>query len=189
MLSYASICISPYVSLHVCNVTSSNQIKHDEITKETCVSMSKHQDKHTPYQDWSAASELRVPNATVKMAVDDKCNAEALEERSILRVLLQKQQFMAEAMRQRRLEACLGRGGKLGLSPDRQKPLTVPIGRRGRPRGHRRHNDCKDSAGEARFRSATQGAHPLLFMSEADLQSVELEQMRLEDAEATHLLR
>lgn len=139
-----------------------------------------------PNTVWNA---LRVPRATTKMAVDDRYNAELLEERAVLRALLAKQKLLGEAMRLRRLEACLGTRGGLGARKQGRKQMGR-IGRRGQ---HIKNQKKKfkvggEGSGVVQMRGPTH-SHPLLFMTEGDVQKNERAQMRLEDAEATHLLK
>lgn len=139
-----------------------------------------------PNTVWNA---LRVPRATTKMAVDDRYNAELLEERATLRALLAKQKLLGEAMRVRRLEACLGTRGGLGARKQGRKQMGR-IGRRGQ---HIKNQKKKfkvggEGSGVVQMRGPTH-SHPLLFMTEGDVQKNERAQMRLEDAEATHLLK
>lgn len=124
---------------------------------------------------------LRIPNAATKMSVDDRCNAELLGARATLRLLLREQRRLGEAMRQRRIAACLVKGSEAGHI--RRGKSTAPLGRR-----ERRRHGGRGRLGEAPGlrRRLSPNAHPLLFMAEADLQKVELEQMRLEDAEAKY---
>ena len=133
---------------------------------------------------WNA---LRVPSATTKMAADDKYNAELLEERATLRALLTKQKQLVEAMRLRRLEACLGTPGGLGARKRGRKQMGR-TGRRGRHGNNQRKLSTGERGGVVRMRGPAH-SHPLLFMAEGDVQKVEQDQMRLEDAEARHLLK
>lgn len=146
---------------------------------------------NTINQNAHVVDALRIPNAATKMSVDDRCTSEILGARATLRALLNEQRKLGGAMRRRRLEASLGDGSndsEGGVRRRRGKP-TRHAGRR---RSH--HSDqlrrLKDGGrggrGLAKRRSR---AHPLLFMTEVDVQNAELGQMLLEDAEATHLLK
>lgn len=146
-----------------------------------------------PVQDFSnATGELRVPNASVKMTVDDKCNAQALDARTKLRVLLEKQEHLGKSMRQRRLEACLGisggggGGGGFGAR-EHQYPPGKHRTRKGRRNRQRKSEGPNDAKRHERRRRAH--FHPLSFMTERDLQQLELQLMKLEDAEAAYLLQ
>lgn len=133
--------------------------------------------------EWNDINALRDPNAATKMAVDDRCNAELLDARTALRMLLKEQTKLREAICRRRLEARLGTNGiKLRKNVSVNGKSNTRNGRR----GHRRHgqHSARVGAGDARRRAH---AHPLLFMDEDELQKVELDQMNLADAEAVHL--
>lgn len=134
---------------------------------------------------------LRIPNAATKMSVEDRCTSEILGARAGLRALLNEKTKLGDAMRRRRLEACLGDGGTGGESAVRT--------RRGEPTGDTRHRRAprnkllrkRGGRGREIQRAAKRRshAHPLFFMEEVDVQKTELDQMRLEDAEAAHLMR
>lgn len=135
------------------------------------------------FHEWNDTSALRDPSVATKMAVDDRCNAELLDARTALRMLLKEQTKLREAMCRRRLEVRLGTNGvKLRKSVLVSGKSNTRNGRRGRRR-HGQHN-ARVGAGEARRRDY---AHPLLSMDEDELQKVELDQMNLADAEAVHL--
>lgn len=134
-----------------------------------------------PLQGWNSNSLLRMPNPATKMSVDNRCNAELLDARATLRVLLKQQKQLGEKLRQRRLEACLGTGG--GTARRKNKPLRQSF-----RQGRRHNNQTRNlSSGEVGVQSISAHAHPLLFMTEAGLQELELKQMQIEDAEATVL--
>lgn len=125
------------------------------------------------------------------MSIDDRCTTEILDARAGIRALLNEQKELGDAMRRRRLEACLGDGGTVGESTVRTR-RGGPTGDAGRRRaagkkllrkGEGRGNGTRRAA---RSRSH---AHPLVFMEEVDVQKTELDQMRLEDAEATLLMK
>ena len=61
-------------------------------------------------------------------------------------------------------------------------------GRRGRHGNNQRKLSTGERGGVVRMRGPAH-SHPLLFMAEGDVQKVEQDQMRLEDAEARHLLK
>lgn len=141
-------------------------------------------------REYSEPSALRIPNTATKMAVNDKCNAELLGAQETLRALLKEHKRLGAAMRRRRLEACLGTGGEMGVRRHGRvrgqgRPRT-DIDRRGRRNNHQHE---RNKAGGADRRRRRPHAHQLLFMAEADIQEAELCQMRLEDAEATNLLQ
>lgn len=134
-------------------------------------------------QEWKSASELRIPKAAVKMAVDDRCNAEVLEERSILRSLYAEHAKIVSKMRQRRLDVSLAMRGRLDSSL--QKYSSALVGRKSRNHEKRK----KGKAGARDSRRLHHTIQPLLLMTEAELQENELENMQLEDAESAHLAR
>lgn len=136
----------------------------------------------------STSRELRAPNALVKMAVDDNCNAQADDARSKLRVVLEQERILVESMRQRRLDARLRSTGRKTFG------ARNPHGSAGdsRARKLRCANEQNRNAREKYVTRDGEGSrrariHPLLFMTEADLRRVELHHLGLEDAEAVHL--
>jgi len=154
-------------------------------------SNSKENEPTSPLHDPYSSVTLRIPNAATKMSIDDRCTSEILGARTMLRALLNEQKKLGAAMRRRRLEACLGDDStEIGSAVRRQR--REPKGDSGYQRAARkkplrkRGGRGKDVPG-----AATRGshAHALVFMGEEALQKTELNQMRLEDAEATHLSR
>lgn len=135
---------------------------------------------------------IRTPNAATKMSIDDRCTAEILGARSGLRALLNEQKKLGDAMRRRRLEACLGDGGTRNASAVRKR-RGEPTGDTGRRRRVARKQLLQKAGGrgKAMREAAKRGshAHPLVFMEEGDVQKTEIDQMRLEDAEATTLMK
>ncbi len=137
---------------------------------------------------------LRIPNAATKMSVDDRCTSEILSSQATIRALLKEQKKLGDAMQRRRLEACLGGGGPASesavLRRRRGKP-TGHTGRRARRKGQQRKLKGEEGVAGSERSAAKRvsRAHPLLFMAEADIQKAELDQMRLEDAEAAILIK
>lgn len=138
---------------------------------------------------------LRIPNAATKMSVDDRCTSEILGARATLRALLKEQRKLGGAMRRRRLEACLGDGSNNSESGLRRR-RGKPMGHTGRRRIHSNAQLRSRKRGGGDVRGGGGGpakgqphAHPLLFMTEVEIQNAELDQMALEDAEVTHLLK
>lgn len=149
------------------------------------------QNPQSPQGFNAALDALRIPSFTTKMSFDDKCNAELLDERATLRALLTKQKQLGAAMRLHRLEACLGTRGDFGTSRKREKKKGC-VARRGWHNKNQRKilGAGGGGGGGGGRRNPTQPlSHPLSFMREGDVQKVELEQMRLEDAQAAHLVK
>lgn len=155
----------------------------------SCVLSGTSKDASWPYAHFAT---LRIPNAAAKMSIDDRCTSEILDARARLRALLHEQKKLGDAMRRRRLEACLSDGGIESESAVRTRRGGGPTGDSGRRRAARKKSLRKPGGrGEKDRDTARRGshAHPLLFMEEVDVQKTELDQMRLEDAESSHLLK
>lgn len=135
----------------------------------------------------SNPSELRVPSAAVKMALDDMCNAQVLDARSALRVVAKERAALEEAILPLRLETCLGITKKRNSNHFLKRQYQAP-----HQRGRRRRIQKQRRSGEGVTKDEGRRQariHPLLFITEPDLQKAELNFMRLEDAEASHLLK
>ena len=183
-----------HVSAGTAVALSHSRISRADDTQQADISLPR--SEGTSVQDPRApvVEALRIPNAATKMSVDDRCTSEILGSQATIRGLLKEQQKLGHAMQRRRLEACLGNDG----APRESARVRQ---RRGKPRGDtgqrtRRNDKLRrlkggEDTGEVRRRATKRlpHAHPLLFMTEGDVQKTELDQMRLEDAEATCLLK
>lgn len=133
----------------------------------------------------------RTPSPATKMSIDDRCTSQILGARTRLRALLTEQKKLGDAMRRRRLEACLGDGGP-GSAGTIRKRRVEPAGGTGRRRSARK-TSIRNGGGRGRdmwrAEKRCSRAHPLVFMEEVDVQKTELNQMRLEDAEAAQLMK
>lgn len=104
----------------------------------------------------------------------------------MLRALLARQKQITSILRQSELGTSLG--GKRGLESlqRRDRPEhTTGHGSLSRGRQRRQHKAARSRDPRQRHPNT----HPHLFMTEAELRGIELDRMRLEDAEAAHLYR
>lgn len=144
-------------------------------------------------QAWGRGEQdLRIPKAAVKIAVDDRCNAEVLQEQSFLRAIFREHAEIAMMIRERRFRASLTTKGGVGFRrrTSRLSSRSSTTKAQQRPQG-RRHGGISGAEASGGSGGSPHGLpgvhrHPLAFMTEAELQQIELKEMRLEDAEAAH---
>lgn len=135
-------------------------------------------------QGLTSTNALRIPSPTIKMSVDDRCNAKILDARTALRTISEDQRRLGEDMYRRWRGAILTRGDRPSIARRYGASKEKVRCRRGKGLDEDRVNLA---TGRNNLKSRRAPLCPLLVMAENDLQKHELDQMMLEDAGATHL--